>query len=96
MKRVRKEDLKILIALYYCKFLDPEHTPINDIVNDVGDIKININSIFINVTNIKNEFKDIDTFSRNIEAITLGNLKVTYWDTLSIHIANSYEIAGLN
>lgn len=99
MKKVREEDLKYLIAVYYRMFLDPEHKPINDILDGHGDIKININSVYIEVFNVKNYFKDelaIGNFSRKIEAITFGNLKVTYWNNSCIYIANSYKIIYLN
>ena len=99
MKRVRRTDLKFLIAVYYKMFLDPEQKPLNDILDDHGDIKIDINSVYINVFNIKNHFGDelaIGNFSRQIEAVTFGNLKVTYWNNSCIYIANSYEIAELN
>ena len=101
MKRVRSEDLKILIAIYYSMFLDPEHNPINDIIADHGDIKIDINSVYIEIYNIDGEGFETDgqgmgNFERAIEDVTFGNLKVTYKDDSCIHIANSYEVAEVN
>lgn len=102
MKRVREKDLKVLIARYYSEFLDPEHKPINDIIDGHGEIKIDIDSVYINVYNINSNaiFGDdrlgMDTFSRMLEAVTCGNLKVIHSDSSSIDIANSYEVAELN
>lgn len=102
MKRVKSKDLKILIAIYYSRFLDPYHKPINDIIDDRGEIKIDINSVYINVYDISsNNFGpqssgDMEKFSKMLEDVTSGNLKVTYFDSLSIDIANSYEVDELN
>lgn len=101
MKRVRKKDLQVLIARCYSEFLDPEHKPINDIIDGHGEIKIDIDSVYINVYNISsNAFggKQIgmSNFSRKLEEVTFGNLKVTHSDSSSIDIANSYEVVELN
>lgn len=39
-KKVRKQDLIILIAMCYINFIDPEQKPINDIIDGHGDIKL--------------------------------------------------------
>ena len=102
MKKVREKDLQVLIAKYYSKFLDPDHKPINDIIDGHGEIKIDIDSVHINVCNISsNAFDDnndvaMEIFSRKLEEVTFGNLKVTHSDSSSIDIANSYEVAELN
>lgn len=101
MKRVRKKDLENLIAIYYCRFLDPQHKPTNDILDGHGEIQIDIDSIYINVRNISsNAFSDNEEhmaiFSEKIEEVTFGNLKVIYHDDESIDIANSYEVVESN
>lgn len=101
MKRVWKQDLRDLIARYYSEFLDPEHKPINDTIEGHGEIQIDINSVYINIYNIKSKCFNQDQiamrdFSKKLEAVTCGNLKVTNSDSSCIDIANSYEVAELN
>lgn len=103
MKKVRRRDLILLIADYYCEFIDPEHKPINDIITGHGDIQININSIYISVRNFNGLFAKDDVkkvimneFAENLEAVTSGNLKVTHigcgGSSVWIDIANAYEV----
>lgn len=94
MKKVREKDLITLIASHYREFIDPQHKPINDIIDGHGDIQINIDSICIRVRDIKRSglFNEISEFAKNIETITFGNLKVTRTTDDEIFIANAYEI----
>lgn len=104
MKKVRKVDLVNLIAQYYCDFI--ELMPVMDIADGNNGVSINVNSICIYVID-HNEFDSesdretlMQTFAEQIEAITFGNLKVTYkgckiegnsflsW----MYIANAYEV----
>ena len=103
MKAVRREDLINLIASYYCEFIDPDHKPINDILNGYGDIQIDIDSIHITVRDFRGLFsRDIvksaimTEFAKNLEAVTFGNLKVIRIggrkNSVWIEIANAYEV----
>ena len=94
MKKVRKNDLIILIASLYCEFVDPEHKPINDIVTGCnGDIIIDVNSIYISVRgNGLSNIHVTGDFAKNIEDTTFGNLKVTRVTNDEIFIANAYEV----
>lgn len=104
MKKVRKADLVNLIAQYYCDFI--KLMPVTDIVKGNNGVSINVNSIYICVID-HNEFDSkrdkenlMEKFAEQIEAITFGNLKVTYkgcrikdnsflsW----MYIANAYEV----
>lgn len=94
MKKVRKKDLIMLIASHYREFIDSQHKPINDIIDEHGDIQIDIDSIYIRVRDInkKGLFNEISEFARNIETITFGNLKVIRTTDDEMFIANAYEI----
>ena len=103
MKAVRMQDLFNLIASYYSEFIDPEHKPINDIINELGDIQIDINSIYITIWDLRGLFsKDnikmsiMTEFAKNLEAVTFGNLKVIRIgcrkSAVWIEIANAYEV----
>ena len=104
MKKVRKNDLVELVAEYYCNFVRPMPTP--EIVDGGHGIVIAVNSICIHVIDCLafNSESEQDAlmqkFSKQIEAITFGNLQVTYkgckirgnnffsW----MDIANAYEV----
>lgn len=99
MKKVRRKDLIYLIASHYWEFIDPEHKPINDIIDGHGDIQIDIDSICIRVRDFKGIFSKDDVkkaimneFAESIEAITFGNLKITRMKGNEIYIANAYEV----
>lgn len=99
MKKVRKKDLEYLIASSYWEFIDPEHKPINDIINGHGNIQIRIDSICIRVTDFSGLFAEenikniiMGEFAKNIEEMTFGNLKVTRMRDNEILIANAYEV----
>lgn len=103
MKKVRRQDLIVLIAHCYWEFIDPEHKPINDIIAGHGDIQIEINSIYISVRDFNGLFAKDDVkkvimkeFAENLEAVTFGNLKVTHIGCTKssawIDIANAYEV----
>ena len=104
MKKVRKCDLVNLIAQYYYNFIRP--MPINEIADGKHGVSIVVDSICIHVIDY-NEFCFVDeqdscmrNFANQIEAVTFGNLKVTYqgckikgnsffsW----MDIANAYEV----
>ena len=101
MKKVKKVDLVRLIAQYYCNFI--RLTPVDDIINGNSDISINVDTVYISVLD-RNEFDSetdqnayLQNFAEQIEAITFGNLKVTYMGCkMNPHltwmcIANAYE-----
>ena len=105
MKAVRRQDLINLIASYYCEFIDPEHKPINDIIDGHGDIQIEIDSIYISIGDFRGLFSKDDVkkvimteFAKNLEAVTFGNLKVIRIvcskrsGRMWIEIANAYEV----
>ena len=82
MKKVRKCDLVELISQYYCNFI--RFMPTLEIADGKHGISILINSICIHVID-HNEFDSesdqeacMQDFAKQIEAITFGNLKVTY------------------
>ncbi len=103
MKKVRKDDLVKLVAKYYCNFVRSQD--VSDIAEGRCRIHINVDSIYIRVMDF-NEFDSnekqearLQEFAEQIEAITFGNLKVTYkgcehnvdfksW----MYIANAYEV----
>ena len=100
MKKVRRQDLINLIAHYYWAIIDPEHKPINDIIAGNGDIKIDIDSIYITVTDLGGLFSISDDkkreFAKALQSATFGNLHVTYIGRVKsqtwIDIANAYEV----
>ena len=104
MKKVRKCDLVNLIAQYYCNFI--RLMPRDEIADGKHGVSIVVNSICIHVIDY-NEFcskseqdSRMREFANQIEAVTFGNLKVTYkgfkiegnsflsW----MDIANAYEV----
>ncbi len=104
MKKVRKNDLINLIAQFYCDFI--RTMPISEIVSGQGGVKINIDSIYISVIDY-NQFCSeseqeilMQRFAEQIEAITFGNLKVTYKGCSNengnafslMYIANAYDV----
>lgn len=104
MKKVRKVDLVDLIAQYYCDFI--ELMPVDEIADGNNGVSINVNSICIYVID-NNQFDSesdreslMENFAEQIEAITFGNLKVTYKGCKIVgnsclswmYIANAYEV----
>ena len=100
MKKVRRQDLINLIAHYYWAIIDPEHKPINDIIDGHGDIRIDINSIYISVIDFGGLSSISDNqkreFAKALQSVTFGNLQVTYVGRVETHIwidiANAYEV----
>ena len=105
MKKVRKNDLVNLIVQYYCDFI--KFRDVRRIAAGRCRVYIDVDSIYIRVVDF-NEFDSkeeqearLQKFAEQIEAITFGNLKVTYKgcehnvDPKSwIYIANAYEVIG--
>lgn len=104
MKKVRKNDLVQLIAQYYCNFI--RLMPVDEIEDGNNGVSILVNSICIYVID-NNKFSSISeqelcmqNFAKQIEAITFGNLKVTYKGCKNkgnsfvswMDIANAYEV----
>ena len=82
MKKVRKDDLVKLISQYYCNFI--RLMPTHEIADGNGGVSILVDSICIHVID-RNKFDSesvqeacMQNFAEQIEAITFGNLKVTY------------------
>ncbi len=100
-KKVKKADLERLIAQYYCNFI--ETIPVDEIVDGSAGVYINIDSVYINVNaKLKDAFSNerMEKFAEQIEAVTFGNLKVTYRTRkmvgssymLYMDIANAYKV----
>ena len=106
MKKVQKNDLVNLIAQFYCNFVNLQ--PVSDIAKGTCGVYINVDSIYIQVLDFNRFDSDeeqearLQKFAEQIEAITFGNLKVTYkgckhginfksW----LYIANAYEVEFL-
>ncbi len=104
MTKVKSNDLKRLIAQYYCNFI--ENVSVYDVINGRTDINIEMNSIYIKVSShnrfsdVKARKKKMEKFAKHIEAVTFGNLKVAYmickidgpFYVTHMDIANSYEV----
>ncbi len=104
MKKVRKDDLVNLIAQFYCDFI--RLMPVHKITGVENCIDINVNSIYISVIDYNyfdsesNQEERMQKFAEQIEAITFGNLKVTYKGCRNknstflswMYIANAYEV----
>lgn len=103
-KTVREEDLKNLIAQFYCDFVDLQ--PVSEITDGNSSVDITINSICIYVIdyssfNSEDERKKcLEQFAEQIKAISFGNLKVTYYGCKKdgnsyfswMYIANAYNV----
>jgi len=104
MKKVRKSDLKYLIADFYREFVDYKRRPANVILEANSDVQIHIKSFYIIVCDvsdcsIRTIFREdgMKRFSEALEAISFGNLKVTkmtceHENYLEMYIANVYEV----
>lgn len=108
MKKVKKTDLKRLIASYYCNYA--RQVPISDIINGSCGISIDVNTVCITITdhnyyeNEENWKADLQLFSEKIKEITLGNVMVIEMNcqvisglsaslyTTWLNIANAYEV----
>ncbi len=107
MKKVRKKDLENLIESFYCKFI--AHISKSEYY-DLPYCKRATVAVMSTHIVFKYEFDDSDSqidmenfignFAEEIEKITFGNLKVTYYGTeksqygsmIEIYIANAYEV----
>ena len=103
-KRIRKSDLKELLAKFYSDFVELQ--PIDDIVEDKSSVNISINSICAYITDSSDFESEVDRnialneFAKEIEKISFGDLRVTYkgcridgntcltW----AYVANAYEV----
>ncbi len=105
MKKVRKADLVNLIAQLYSDFIRPMR--VWEIAEGNEGVKIDVNPICIYVIDhhmfesASDQEIRIQKFAEQIEAITFGNLKVTYkgckvGSTINclswMYIANAYEV----
>ncbi len=101
MKKVRKQDLEELIALYYRDFIEL-------VADDEFEktVTVDINSIYISVID-QRDFDDeevkmevMQDFANELKKITFGNLEVTYKGAKKegnsclswMYIANAYEV----
>ena len=106
MKKVQKKELMELIARYYKLFMDQDVGTMNSILSGRGNVKIEINSIFISVRKyrrrLNQEIEDekiqerLNKFTTELEKISLGNLKVVNFEISELEstmdIACGYEI----
>lgn len=108
MKKVREDDVINLIENFYCKFI--AHTTISQHYDlpHCERVKVNVKSTHVKVWWYFDEELDskcdtetfIKGFAEEIEKITFGNLKVTYYgigkidekEIFEIYIANAYEV----
>ena len=106
MKKVRKNDLENLVAKLYREFI--ELKTLDNVVHELCGVNIYVDSVCIYVTDT-NDFEDkgereayMHNFAEQIEAITFGNLKVTFSECIIdeytqkcysyMYIANAYEV----
>lgn len=108
MKQVQKKDLESLITDFYCKFIAHISTMEHYKLSYGEQVKVSISSTHIVVwwnydkdLEIEADTKSfIENFSKEIEEVTFGNLKVTYFGigtaldatVFEIYIANAYEV----